>query len=67
MTASRRALERELRERFEELVASAGRAAARARTAKDEGVAAVAARLAWLVERRQELDALRQGASQLLT
>jgi len=67
VTGSRRALERELRERLHELAASAERAVARARIAQDEGRGAVAARLAWLIERRRELEALRPDASQLLT
>jgi GTP-binding protein EngB required for normal cell division len=60
VTASRRALEREVRERLQELAMSAGRAVARARAAKEDGLTAVAARLSWLDERRQELQTLRQ-------
>jgi GTP-binding protein EngB required for normal cell division len=62
VTASRRALEREVRERLQELAMSAGRAVARAQAAKEDGLTAVAARLAWLDERRQELQTLRQTA-----
>jgi hypothetical protein len=62
VTASRRALEQEVRERLQELAMSAGRAVARARAAKEAGLTAVTARLSWLDERRQELQTLRQTA-----
>jgi GTP-binding protein EngB required for normal cell division len=62
VTASRRALEREVREKLQELAMSAGRAVARARATKEDGLTAVAARVSWLDERREELQTLRQTA-----
>jgi GTP-binding protein EngB required for normal cell division len=56
VATSRRALEGALREALEELATSAERALARAAVARDEGRAAVTARLDWLRERRQELE-----------